>query len=104
MVSAFQCRRDWVVPALNAFDGVRCENPSGAFYVFPNVAAVCERLGILEAYRASFGQIGADGEHFLRLSIANRMADIRRGIALIERAADDSDGFRAFVAEEGLWT
>ncbi|MEZ5332480.1 MAG: aminotransferase class I/II-fold pyridoxal phosphate-dependent enzyme [Thermoanaerobaculia bacterium] len=50
MVAAFQRRRDWVVPALSSIDGVRCENPKGAFYVFPNVEGVCRRLGIFEAY------------------------------------------------------
>ncbi len=50
MVSAFQGRRDWVVAALNRIEGVRCQNPKGAFYVFPNVAGVCEQLGIVDAY------------------------------------------------------
>ena len=52
MVERFQARRDWIVPALNAIDGLRCQNPRGAFYVFPNVAGACERLGIPDAYRA----------------------------------------------------
>ncbi|MDQ6736451.1 MAG: aminotransferase class I/II-fold pyridoxal phosphate-dependent enzyme [Gemmatimonadota bacterium] len=52
MVTAFQERRDWIVPTLNAMDGVRCQNPKGAFYVFPNVAGLCERLGIIDAYHA----------------------------------------------------
>ena len=52
MVAAFQERRDWIVPTLNAMEGVRCQNPKGAFYVFPNVAGLCERLGILDAYQA----------------------------------------------------
>jgi len=50
MVEAFERRRDWVVPALNEIKGVRCEQPKGAFYVFPNVEGVCEQLGIIEAY------------------------------------------------------
>lgn len=31
----FQERRDRVVEALNAIDGIRCASPEGAFYVFP---------------------------------------------------------------------
>lgn len=31
----FQARRDRVVEALNAIDGIRCASPEGAFYVFP---------------------------------------------------------------------
>lgn len=52
MVAAFQRRRDWVVPALDAISGIRCQNPKGAFYVFPNVSGACERLGILAAWEA----------------------------------------------------
>jgi aspartate/methionine/tyrosine aminotransferase len=52
MVTAFQERRDLVVSALNAIDGVRCQTPKGAFYVFPNIGGVCKNLGILEAYRS----------------------------------------------------
>ena len=49
MVSAFQGRRDWIVGALNAIEASACQVPKGAFYVFPNVAGVCERLGIFAA-------------------------------------------------------
>ncbi|MEM9594121.1 MAG: aminotransferase class I/II-fold pyridoxal phosphate-dependent enzyme, partial [Acidobacteriota bacterium] len=52
MVAAFERRRDWVVPALNDLPGVRCQNPKGAFYVFPNVGGLCERLGVHDAYAA----------------------------------------------------
>ena len=134
MVSAFERRRDWVVPALNAIDGIGCQNPKGAFYVFPNVAGICERLGVIAAYeglatesrarttpagmlqmfllyrygiatmdRASFGRIGSSGQHFLRLSIANSMEEIQRGVGLLADASVDAEGFARFVDEEGLW-
>ena len=32
----FKKRRDFVVSALNAIDGITCLKPEGAFYVFPN--------------------------------------------------------------------
>jgi aspartate/methionine/tyrosine aminotransferase len=134
MVDQFERRRDWIVPALNAIDGIRCQNPLGAFYVFPNVAGACERLGIPAAYdrlseasrarttpagmlqmfllyrygiatmdRASFGRLGSAGQHFLRLSIANSMEEIQRGVARLERAVSDAAGFEAFLSEEALW-
>ncbi len=134
MVRAFQERRDWVVPALNEIDGIRCQMPKGAFYVFPNVAGACERLGILEAWaelpeperahvspsamlqmfllyrygvatmdRNSFGAVGAQGQHFLRLSIAASLERLREGVSRIAKAVEDRDGFRAFVEEERLW-
>ena len=134
MVAAFEERRDRVVPALKAIPGVRCQTPRGAFYVFPNVAGLCERLGILTAYaalppvtaartspaamlqmfllyahgvatmdRKSFGAIGADGQHFLRLSIATGLPQIEEGMRRLREAADDRQGFARFLAEERLW-
>jgi aspartate aminotransferase len=121
MVAAFQERRDWIVPALNEIEGLHCQVPQGAFYVFPNVAGVCERLGILDAYdslpaderartspsrllqgflldrygvatmdRNSFGRIGADGQHFLRLSIAASLERLREGVRRIATACKDA--------------
>ncbi len=28
--------------ALNAIDGIHCQKPKGAFYVFPNIGGLCE--------------------------------------------------------------
>ena len=36
MKSAFQRRRDFIVQELNLIDGIQCEKPGGAFYVFPS--------------------------------------------------------------------
>lgn len=38
-VAAFEKRRDMVVDALNAIDGLSCHKPEGAFYVFPSCGA-----------------------------------------------------------------
>ena len=40
MVAEFRRRRDFLVPALNAVDGITCVLPDGAFYAFPNVEAL----------------------------------------------------------------
>jgi len=130
MVRAFQERRDYVVQQLNAMDGVHCQLPKGAFYVFPNIAGMCERLGALRLYdalpgdaraktspatlvqmfllfrygvatldRRAFGVIGAEGRHFLRISVATALDDLKEGMERIRRAAEDSAGFAAFVRE-----
>lgn len=52
MVDAFQRRRDLVVAGLNAIDGVTCQKPRGAFYAFPNVGGILERIGALDAYES----------------------------------------------------
>jgi aspartate/methionine/tyrosine aminotransferase len=135
MVSAFQERRDFMVRGLNAIEGIRCLTPGGAFYLFPNVAGVCERLGAIAAHaalseearertspatlfqmfllwrhhvatldRRSFGRIGAEGRHYLRISIATGAADLRLALERIREAAGDVRGFRSFVREgEHLW-
>ena len=38
MVVEFRARRDLIVDGLNAIPGIECRRPSGAFYVFPNIA------------------------------------------------------------------
>jgi aspartate/methionine/tyrosine aminotransferase len=132
MVAAFQGRRDYVVTALSSIDGITCQTPKGAFYVFPNVAGVCESLGVIEAYeslpeerrsttcpsamlqmfllfrhgvatmdRNSFGRIGAGGQHYLRLSIATGLDQLREGIRRIDAASRDRDGFQDYIAKGG---
>ncbi len=39
MAAEFQKRRDFVVKTLNGMPGVKCYNPQGAFYVFPDFSA-----------------------------------------------------------------
>ncbi|MGK5081787.1 aminotransferase class I/II-fold pyridoxal phosphate-dependent enzyme [Bdellovibrionota bacterium FG-1] len=51
MVGEFQKRRNVVVDALNAIPGVTCAMPKGAFYAFPNIAGVCESLGVHALYK-----------------------------------------------------
>ncbi len=130
MVRAFQQRRDYVVAALNSIDGIRCQMPKGAFYVFPNIGGLCERLGALELYdklspevkpysspstlvqmfllfrygvavldRRAFGAIGAEGRHFLRISVATALEDLEVGMQRIGEASEDRDGFAEFVRE-----
>ena len=134
MVAEFERRRDWIVPVLNNIEGMKCQMPKGAFYVFPNIGGICKSLGIVEAYEAmtpevqartspsgmfqmfllnrygvatldrdSFGSIGAEGQHYLRLSIATSMENCQEGAARIRTAAGDREGFVRFLEEEKLW-
>ncbi|MEZ4459274.1 MAG: pyridoxal phosphate-dependent aminotransferase [bacterium] len=41
MVNVFRRRRELIVGALNAIEGVNCPTPGGAFYVFPDVSSFC---------------------------------------------------------------
>ena len=128
MISEYQRRRDFVVAALNRIDGITCQLPKGAFYVFPNIEGVVKRLAIREAFdslpedrrtlttpstlfqmfllfryfvavldRKSFGRIGTDNMHFLRLSIATGYDDLVEAVTRISAAAADRGGFRDFI-------
>ena len=52
MVATFEKRRDWIFKALNSIEGISAQKPGGAFYIFPNISRVCEKLGIMQAYEA----------------------------------------------------
>jgi aspartate/methionine/tyrosine aminotransferase len=130
MAAEFQKRRDVVVSMLNAIDGIHCNKPEGAFYVFPNIAGACKTLGVIDAFesldvqtkkrtspstmfqmfalyehgvatmdRRSFGVIGSEGKHFLRLSTATSMELLKEGVRRIEAASKDREGFARFVAQ-----
>ena len=47
--------------------------------------------------RKSFGRIGIEDLHFLRLSIATDTESLKEGVKRIAAAAQDSQGFKAFV-------
>jgi hypothetical protein len=49
--------------------------------------------------RKSFGRIGAEPYHYLRLSIATGEEELRKGLARIAEAAGDREGFRRFIAQ-----
>ena len=47
--------------------------------------------------RNSFGQIGAEGKHFLRLSIAAEQSVLEEGVRRIKAAAGDVSGLDKFL-------
>jgi aspartate/methionine/tyrosine aminotransferase len=49
--------------------------------------------------RRSFGNIGADGQHYLRISIATALDDLQLGLERITHAATDVAGFQQFIQE-----
>ena len=46
MVEAFLRRHDFLLESLNAIDGIQCPSSSGAFYSFPKVQGLIDRLGL----------------------------------------------------------
>jgi len=51
--------------------------------------------------RKSFGQIGTENMHFLRLSIATGLEDLKIGMERMANAINDAAGFAKFIEEEG---
>jgi len=55
--------------------------------------------GVAVVDRRSFGVIGSEGQHFVRLSIATDVESLKRGIDRMRQAASDRDGFQAFTGD-----
>jgi hypothetical protein len=47
----------------------------------------------------SFGSIGAEGQHYLPLSIATGLEELKIGLERIRAAAADVRGFQQFIQE-----
>jgi aspartate aminotransferase len=101
MVREFQRRRDVIVRRVNAIPGMRCFNPQGAFYVFPNIRALLGRTGKgkkidtacdFADYLLEEGRVAAvPGEDFgapenIRFTYAASLEEIEKGCERIEAA------------------
>ncbi|MFM2422507.1 MAG: hypothetical protein RL291_1037 [Pseudomonadota bacterium] len=93
MVRAFDERRQVIVDLLNKLPGVKCVNPGGAFYAFPNIAGtgfsarelqnrMLEEAGVATVAGTSFGILG---EGYIRFSYANSVENIREAMARVAR-------------------
>ena len=82
MVAEFKRRRDYVVPALNAIEGIRCANPLGAFYVFPNITGVCESLGATAHFESLPDSLKASTSP---ATLVSRFLLYYHGVALVDR-------------------
>ncbi|MCA9522102.1 MAG: pyridoxal phosphate-dependent aminotransferase [Myxococcales bacterium] len=102
----FSRRRTYIVEALNAIEGVRCNRPDGAFYVFPDIAGVVGRrfqgrvldsdLAIADYLLEHANVAVVPGVAFgapssMRLSYATSMAQIEKGLTRIRQAFDSLD-------------
>ncbi|SCB35401.1 aspartate transaminase [Rhizobium multihospitium] len=101
-VRVYRERRDYACGRLNAIDGLSCQVPDGAFYLFPNCAGVIGRktpegkvietdldfvLYLLDGVGVAALQGAAYGlSPYFRLSIATSMEVIQEACDRIERA------------------
>ncbi|WP_428099257.1 pyridoxal phosphate-dependent aminotransferase [Candidatus Rariloculus sp.] len=108
--------RDKVVlltEGLNAIEGFHALSPAATFYVFPNVAPVCNRLGVTSHGLALFLLEGADdgfgiaclggecfgdaGAGFLRFSCAEPNDRLQQALAFIPAALEREDRLAAWL-------
>ena len=91
MVDEFKMRHDYLVENLNKIDGVDCPTSDGAFYSFPKVEKLIQRLGLkndiefstlcLEKLNIALvpgSAFGADG--YVRFSFATSMENIQTAV------------------------
>ena len=89
--------RSVIVDGLNAIPGFSCQKPQGAFYVFPNITGtgmsstnlanlILEKAGVALLTGSSFGSYG---EGYLRLSYANSIENIQKGLERIRSVMED---------------
>lgn len=84
MTAAFERRADAVIKDLNRIDGIRCDMPKGAFYAFPDIEGLCQRLGVSDAHT------GLPEEIQCQTSVSGlfqMFALYRHGVAVLDRTS-----------------
>ena len=93
MMDKFSKRRKLIVDGLNSINGITCNNPGGAFYVFPNISETglngtqfadkcLYDAGVAIVPGTSFGKSAKD---FVRFSFANSYENIEKALEKIKK-------------------
>ena len=96
MLADYRRRRDFVIQRLRDIPGVKCAEPRGAFYAFPNVSAALGKNGIRTSLELSERLLAeahvavVPGEAFgtdrhIRISYAASMQNLKRGLDRIHQ-------------------
>jgi len=90
MLAEYRKRRDFVIQRLRAIPGVKCAEPRGAFYAYPNISVALGKgirntLEFAEKLLADARVAVVPGEAFgtekhVRISYAASMAELERGL------------------------
>ncbi|MGB7860203.1 MAG: aminotransferase class I/II-fold pyridoxal phosphate-dependent enzyme, partial [Acidimicrobiia bacterium] len=91
MVNAFEKRAIYIAGALDGLPGVSCQQPRGAFYVFPNISgtgltsaemqnALLDEADVAVVGGTSFGDLG---EGHIRISCAASLEDLEEAVMRI---------------------
>ncbi len=109
----FRKKVELLTAGLNQLDGFKSLDPTGTFYVFPNVASICNRLGItshglalylLEGADDKFGVaclggecFGEAGAGFLRFSCAEPDERLQQALAFLPKAIANTGRVQAYL-------
>ncbi len=96
MRKEYQRRKDYVVKALNAIDGISCNNPQGAFYIFVNIKELGKTSMEVAEYLLETAKVamvpgsafGSEGEGYIRLSYACSYEDLVEACDRIKDAVE----------------
>ena len=102
MLAEYRRRRDWLIKALQDIPGLRCLEPEGAFYAFPEVrgcygervrssAEFADKL-LQEAQTVVTDGAGFGSEGFIRMSYATSLERLEEGVERIRRVAKQCAG------------
>jgi len=102
MVAAFKQRRDKVLELIKEIPGILCNEPPGAFYVFPDVKSYFGKKTptgniihntddlsmylLNDAHVSTVSGMAFGEENCIRLSFANSIQNIEKGFAKIKKA------------------
>ena len=96
MLAEYQRRRDYVVEAINQIDGLSCNKPKGAFYLFINIKELGKSAMEMAEYFLEEAKVamvpgtafGAAGEGYLRLSYASSYENLVEACTRIKAAVE----------------
>src|ERR1700730_10854179 len=100
MLAEYRRRRDFVIRRLREIPGVKCAEPKGAFYAYPNIGVALRKNGIQNTLQFSEKLLSdahvavVPGEAFgtdrhVRISYATSMRELERGLDRIHRFIAD---------------
>ena len=98
MLAEYTRRREWLLKALCEIPGMKCNEPEGAFYAFPDVRGClknelktsgdfAQRL-LEEEHTVVTDGAGFGAEGYVRISYATSMEQIKEGVGRIRRLAE----------------
>jgi len=95
MLTEYTRRRAWLLNALSEIPGIKCSEPEGAFYAFPDVRGCLQKdlktsgdfaqKLLEEEHTVVTDGAGFGAEGFLRISYATSMEQIQEGVTRIKR-------------------